>query len=514
MPRRLLAALLAGSLLASPAQAQVAARAPVASVQQASATDFQRAADRVIALLEGVAEQPGAPPAMAVVLVRRGQAPVVWVRGRLKADDDAPATADTPFYIASQTKAFVGLMAVRLDAEGVFALDRPLSAVWPDLVLPDGADPHTITFRDLLSHQGNIENDALRFRTSYTDAVPAAEYGSILSRGSTARAPGYDYSNLGYLIYGAALELETGRDWRDTLETTILQPLGMHHSGPWPSLMGSLLPDYHRWMGDDGWDQFGGKPDELMHAAGGLNVSPSDMARWLQAQVGEPGAGLDPTWVRASQTFQVGADTTTDGLSCQGYGLGWQICRVGSVDIRAHGGSYTGVRSAMGVSSDLGVGIAFLSNSDSLTGGLGHMLVKGFFEMVQDPQAEFPASESYALQYADRMSRFGNGRMARVAENRSRSLWGGWSWQPRPNDVEAYIGSYRHPTMGTFRVTQESSGLRARLGVLVLELEPAAPDLFGASDGLAAPPGTVRFERVDGRTTALLWNDERFVRAD
>ncbi len=517
MRRPLLTLLLAATVLAGPAvaaqalpQAAAAATAPSA----ASEADFRRGADAVFGLARAVAVQPGAPPALSVVVVMRGRAPLIWTHGRLTSDPaSAGANDDTPFYIASQTKAFVGLLAVKLDAEGVFPLDQTLADIWPEVTFPAGADPAAITFRQLLSHQGPIENEALSFRTAYSDRVPSADYARLLTTGSEARAPGFDYSNLGYLLYGAALELRTGRDWRDWLDEALLQPAGMSRSGARPSRFGGL-PAYHRWMGARGWDVFAGKPDDLMHAAGGLVVSPTDMGRWLAIQLGDANEAVRPEWVREAQTPQVAADIQGDVIACQDYALGWNVCRLGAVDIRAHGGSYTGMRSAMAVSPELGVGIAVFSTSDSLTGGLGQSLVQTFFETVQDPDRAAPDAGAYATRYAERLADFAARRMARVDARRAEAQWGGWTWRPSAADRAAYVGRYRHPTLGDHVVSLRGEAVATRLGVVERPLEPAAPDLFAIADGLADPPAPFRFVRTDGRVTALVHDEERFERID
>lgn len=513
--RPFLTLLLAATTLTAPVSvlAQTAAPAAVAPAPVTEA-DFRRAAETVLGLARAAEAQPGAAPALSIVMVRRGQPPVIWTHGRLSADPaSAPATDDTPFYIASQTKAFVALMAIKLDAEGVFDLDQTLTDVWPGLTLPEGADAKTISFRQLLSHQGPFENAALSFRTAYSDRVPSADYERLMETGSEARPAGFQYSNLGYLVYGAALELKTGRDWRDWLDQALFQPAGMTRSGARTSRFDGV-PSYHRWMGDRGWDVFPGKPDDLMQAAGGLVVSPRDMARWLEIQLGGANAAVRPEWVSQAHVPQVAAQIQGDVLPCQGYALGWNVCRIGGVDVRLHGGSYTGMRSGMGVSPELGVAFAIFSTSDSLTGGLSQTLIQAFFETVQNTGFAIPAPEAFGAQYATRLAGFGQRRMAQVDQRRADPQWAGWTWRPTGADRAAYAGRYRHPTLGDFVITSRGEAVHARLGVVERALEPAAPDLFALTDGLADPPTPFRFERADGRVTALVWDDERFERAD
>ena len=88
--------------------------------------------------LDALMRVPGGTPAMAAVIVQ-GDAGWIDVRGRVRAYRDGLADADTRFYIASQTKSFIGLLAAVLDARGEFPLSRTLAEVWPDLRLPPPA---------------------------------------------------------------------------------------------------------------------------------------------------------------------------------------------------------------------------------------------------------------------------------------------------------------------------------------------------------------------------------------
>lgn len=350
-------------------------------------------------------------------------------------------------------------------------------------------------------------------RTAYSDRVPAADYERLLETGSEARPAGFQYSNVGYLVYAAALELATGRDWRDWLDQALFLPAGMTRSGARSSSFDGL-PSYHRWMGERGWDVVPGKPDDLMHAAGGLVTSPKDMARWLEIQMGAANPAVRPEWVAQTHTLQVAAQIQGDVLPCQGYALGWNVCRIGEADVRVHGGSYTGMRSGMAVSTELGLAFAVFSTSDSLTGGLAQTLMQTFFETAQNTEYVAPSPEAFGAQYATRLAGFAQRRLDQVDRRRAEAQWAGWTWRPSAADRAAYAGQYRHPVLGNFIISARNGAVQAQRGVVDRMLEPAAPDLFALSDGLADPPTPLRFERADGQIIALVWNDQRFDRMD
>ena len=113
MRRPLLTALLAAAVSAAPIAGAPVRAQTTAALAPAAGADFRRAAETVLGLARAAAEQPGASPALAVVLVRRGDTPLIWTHGRLSAEAGAPAAdADTPLYVASLTNAVMGLLAV------------------------------------------------------------------------------------------------------------------------------------------------------------------------------------------------------------------------------------------------------------------------------------------------------------------------------------------------------------------------------------------------------------------
>src|SRR5687768_15820886 len=74
-------------------------------------------------------------PGLAAAVVRDGK--LAWSKGYGFADEDreVPITPDTPFWIASVTKTFLGLLFLQLEAEGRIRLDDRINDVpeWADL---------------------------------------------------------------------------------------------------------------------------------------------------------------------------------------------------------------------------------------------------------------------------------------------------------------------------------------------------------------------------------------------
>jgi len=488
----------------------LATTALVTGGEVAARTDRFDVATAAVAELAGATRgTPGAAPALAVVMAAPGRTPVVYVDGVADTRTGAAAGPDTPFYIASMTKAYVGLMAAELDRRGVFDLDASLTDVWPDLTI-QGAEPSTITFRQLLSHQAAIENDPLTFRTAYTDEVPAGDYDEMLAMWTRPRETGFRYDNLGYLIYGAALEVRTGRHWRTWLDEIILQPLAMNRTAASVSRLPGVAAA-GQWTGEQ-WISTDVKADSLMHAAGGLMASPADLGRWLQANVEEQAVELPAAAFQVAHRSQIAVVADQDGIPCDGYALGWRTCALKGAPFLLHGGGYTGARSQMAVAPGLGVGIAVVANSETMTGYLASRLVETFITLMADPDASAPDVATFAADYADKVATQTRGRRKQLADRRAEAQWAGWMWRPDAAVLQAYVGRYRSAELGEAEVLLKDGSLILRLGEMAVSLEPAVSDLFGASADVLDRPDPVRFERTGRGVTAVDWDGDRFER--
>ena len=76
--------------------------------------------------VDAVLRVPGSAPAMAAVIVQGDATPWIHVGGSPRANAAVAADADTRFYIASQTKSFMGLLGAMLDARGFLFTLTPM----------------------------------------------------------------------------------------------------------------------------------------------------------------------------------------------------------------------------------------------------------------------------------------------------------------------------------------------------------------------------------------------------
>jgi len=499
-------------LLAAPMQlnAQAATAAQDGRTEKPSRVDM--AVRAVRQALDRTSAVPGSYPAISVVIATRDEIPLTYVHGISRAHGGRPVDPGTPFYVASQTKAYIGLLAADLHERNILSLDSTLADHWPGLRLPGGVDPAKVTLGQLLSHQAPIRSDALTYRTAYAGAVPAQAYPRLLAASASAREPGFRYDNLGYLLYAAILERRTGRSWQDWLERRIFRPLNLRQTSTRTSrFRPETLAWRHRWNGRD-WLILPPKPDETMHAAGGIVTSSSDLGRWLQAHLGRGGRSVpSASAFRRALTPIWNGPTRDAGFTCRGYALGWHLCPYAGDDLYLHSGMYSGVRSIIAFSPTQGVGIAVSVASDSATGGLSGDLVRLFFDALKKPEESERRAEAVAASFAPKPGRLAQVLTSEYEEDAKKDVWGGWSWTPSPAELGTYSGTYHHESYGSLRVAVEGSALVARLGRQRFALRPAQRDLFAGTSGPLEEREAFRFERSGAAgVTRVKWGEISF----
>lgn len=195
-----------------------------------------------------------------------------------------PVTADTVFRIASMSKQFAGLAALKLRDAGKLDLDAPAERYIPELAnhrYPTTDSPK-IRVRDLLSHAAGFVTDD-PWGDRQLDIAPDDFTRFIAAGVPASRAPGmaYEYSNYGYALVGRAITQAARSNYSDYIAEQFFRPLGMSAT----VYDVSRIPSGRRALGyrweDDAWrlePQLG--PGEY-GAMGGVATSANDYARYV-----------------------------------------------------------------------------------------------------------------------------------------------------------------------------------------------------------------------------------------
>ncbi len=247
-----------------------------ALAQGTSPTDADAAArvDEYMMRLENLGYTGG------VLLTRHGR--VVVERSYGMANRAAGLVADTAtvYNLGSITKQFTAAAILRLEEQGRLRTTDSLARFFPDAP----ADKRSITLHQLLTHTAGFKSDF-----SPTDYEPTTrdEYVQRMFAAPLRNPPGriHFYSNAGYSLLAAIVEIVTGTDYESALRELVLRPAGMDATGykapHWPAERIA-----HGYQNGRDWGTIVDRiapadaPYWALRGNGGLHTTLGDMARW------------------------------------------------------------------------------------------------------------------------------------------------------------------------------------------------------------------------------------------
>lgn len=372
-------------------------------------------------------------PGAAVAVVVNDK--VVWAKGVgvANVETQAPVTPDTLFQVGSVTKSFTAAAVLAAAADGVVALDRPISTYVQGLT-PCVGQP---TLQQLLSNSGGIMDEPDEFGTHGEDGLGA--YQRTWTSEYCLLPPGraFSYSNSGFSLAGLALQEAEKKPYADLVRTRVLAPLGMTRSTfrpteamTWPLAVG------HR-IGRDGAATTVVRPlanDARLWPAGTIYSTASEMARFTIALLNDgmvDGKQAIPKGVASTMRTAV-VDIPTVG---ERYGQGMFIRATNA----GHDGTMTGYIAHYALERERRMAMVLLTNAD-----------------IGNPQplidTILPAARAAALR---EQLRGGN------STEGSTSLPDGRSIPEALTDgrAEGYVGRYSNPRRFTVEVTRTGAVL-------------------------------------------------------
>jgi len=301
--------------------------------------DWTQRANRVRLAIEPIvcaAAGAGVTPGGVVAVSDGGQPPLLLPFGITQSHPQPgeAVRADTIYDIASLTKpvASSAVLMVLLEA-GAIALDTPARALLPELVAPGS---ESIAIAHLVGHSAGFPDHVKYYERIWSDdwaGADSARAALIRMAGATALVapPGQTtrYSDVGYILLGAALERAAGERLDRAAARLVFEPLAMcstffvdldgpRAASPGPIAPTEICPRRGLLVGE--------VHDENAHAGGGicghagLFSTAADIARFADALcaavAGEAGAfspavarGLVGSESTPGSTWRLGWDT-------------------------------------------------------------------------------------------------------------------------------------------------------------------------------------------------------------
>ena len=413
----------------------------------------------------------GLSPGMAVGVVKDNK--IVYAKGFGVADitTKGKVTPETLFYIASTTKSFTAFAAALLDDEGVLKLDNSFTDYLPGFKFNSSLKDSVITLRDLLTHTHGIkDNFPIGLRTSYTGEFTDDLLLDLLKESEPSETGrSFDYSNLGYIIYGIVLDKYLKTGWKKILEQKIFTPLEMNNTRAYIKDSDKENLAMPHFVNPEGFIKLNyGKSADNMHAAGGHITNVYDLCRWLLVHINNGrlnGKQIFPeNVVKETHRLQAIQDRNFADFHRYGWGLGWDLGTYEGDTLIHRFGSFTGFRSHVSFMPSHKIGVVVLVNE----GTLGFYLADFIAEYIYDTMLNKPGIEE---KYDSSLKMFEQQAIKvrkhigdDIAKRMSRS-------QDLPFPLVEYTGEYVNPELGRMILTLQDQKLHIQMGLAESKVE-------------------------------------------
>lgn len=407
-------------------------------------------------------------PGAAVAIVRDGQVVLARGYGVRRIGEADPVDERTRFGIASNTKAFTATALGLLVEEGALEWDGRVIDYLPWFRMWDPWVTREITVRDLLVHRSGLglgQGDLLYWPESDVTREEIVRAVRFL-RPATSFRSAYAYDNILYHVAALVIEETSGLTWEEFVRTRIIEPLGMRDTRVTRSSTleeGNVATTHARVDGEVRVV----KPlaATATNAAGGINSTAADMAKWMVVQLDSGRvAGAEPIFgPRTTSELWTGVTPMPVPARSgplgpiqprfQSYGLGFVVRDYRGHKLITHTGGLPGYVSRVAMVPDLRLGVAVLTN--------------------QEEGAAFEAITARVLDHylgAEPVDWIGAwaevlARRDSVREARDRSAAAARDTASRPSlPPDGYAGTYRDAWYGEVVISERYGSLEIQFG--------------------------------------------------
>ena len=405
-------------------------------------------------------------PGFTVVVTRGNETILKEGYGYADIENQLKASNNTNYYMASATKSFTALLAVMMHEEGVLNLDDPLKKYFPDLGVDANINLANIKIRDLLTHTSGLENDPIGWRVAFSGVHDQSTLIELMkfSKPNKAGYGNYQYSNIGYNIYAIILKKITGKTWQNLMQEKIFDPAGMNHTTAFVS-----RAEKEKWllarpyMVIDSIERITlEKKDNTMHAAGGLIITPNDMAKWLKIQIGKGqlnGKQVFPeTIMISSQKELINISESKRLFHPTSYGFGWLHGNYEDNKVIHHFGGFAGFATHVSFMPDKQIGVAVIVNEAVAGNKLMHLIATFIYDYFLEKKGWVDYDKDINT-FTEKLNQGRKMISASIVERNNRP---GTLSLPLSN----YSGTYASDEYGIFTIQETPSALKVSIGNL------------------------------------------------
>jgi beta-lactamase class C len=303
---------------------------------------------------------------LSVAVIEDGRITFARGYGTTQAVGGTPVEPRTVFRWASLSKGVAATMVGELAAEGKVSLNAPVSAYATTLRLPMGNEKRA-TVDDLLSHRLGLVRNA--FDNKLEAGIDPRVLRPQLASAQLQCAPGacHTYQNVAFDAASEIVQNLTGKTYQSAVQQRLFGPLGMVDA----SVTRAGLIASRSWARPHVGRHTVAVNDNYYRvpAAGGVNSSILDLARWMQAQMGEAPEVVSDRVLDVIHAPRIYTDRHrgifNQTMGASQYALGWRDYNYLGHRLIGHQGAVMGYRATVLFDPAKKAGIAMLWNSQS-----------------------------------------------------------------------------------------------------------------------------------------------------
>lgn len=332
-------------------------------------------------------------PGLGLAIVKDGKTILTKGYGVKSFETNDPVNENTLFQAGSTTKAFVSMSLAMLVDEGKVAWGDPVIKHVPEFKMKDKYVQNHLSIADALSHSSGVSQIS-NLNMFYGEDI-GETWALMANIGQQDSFRGsWDYNNTTFALAGRVIERVSGKKLHEFIKERILAPLGMDDTH---LLDHDVFSDQNR---AEAHQYFEGVSHQIPYplieysqAAGMINSTPVDMAKWMEfllaegmwegeqlvsaeriKEMMEPQILLSP-----GDIYPAAASYSHNYYS---YGLAWFVHDYKGHKIAMHTGSIDGMIAIIAVVPEQKMGVYVYINSDHIE--YRHALMNTVMDIVLD----------------------------------------------------------------------------------------------------------------------------------
>ena len=391
-------------------------------------------------------------------------------------ENKKPASANTLFAIGSSTKAFTSSLLGLLRKDGKVDFTESPRTYVPYLNFHNDKMNNGIQVKDIMCHRTGLPRHDISWymfpSKSEKELVERIQYQEPTAENREV----WQYNNFMFLLQGQIAAEINKEPWHATVKSEILGPLGMERTN---FSIPAMEADEEASLGYEvNADQEIEKMDyykiRAMGAAGSINSSANEMARWVQVWINGGKYGEEEILPAAYVSEAMSPQMLLSGglpsaahpdVHIGAYGYGWFISSYRSHYRVEHGGNIDGFSASVAFFPTDSVGIVVLVNQN------GSPVTRVVRNIIADRMLGLE-KENWHLETKQSIEK-AIAQAEAAAENTEEV-----EKIETAHQLEDFTGTYKHPGYGSLKVVLEDGKLFAEMPELRFWLKHSTYDIF------------------------------------